>query len=312
MDLSCIIVNYKTKALTAQCIQSLIDSVNDIRYEIIVVDNDSGDGSIEYLRDRFRDITVLDSGKNGGFAYANNIGMSYAKGRYILLLNSDTLVHPGALEKMLDYMEAHPEVGVLSSSMVDGNGRRIPSGHAFAQFSFVFIQTFKLKRFLPRSLYKAVAKSGFRSAALYASSMESSEAVSVDWVTGACMMIRKEVYTSVGGLDETYFMYMEDEDWCRRIKALGWKVMVLPAARIVHLIGKSGCSSPKVLFEQYRSAMIYHLRYNRKRFKFIKPLLMLQARKAFNRVGSKIGKESAKEMLQKLEIEARTLLKKVG
>jgi len=231
MDLSIIIVNFKSKDFTHDCVKSIYQNTEKIKYEIIVVDNNSGDGCIEMLAEKYPDVIGYANKENAGFAKGNNIGINMAKGRYLLLLNPDTIILENALDKMVQYMDTNTQAGIAGCRVENPDAtlqracrRSIPTPKvAFFRFS-------GLSKLFPKS--KLMGKYNL-------SYIDENQETEVDAVSGAFLMCRKEVVKQINGLDEDYFMYAEDIDFCFRAKQHGWKVMYYPGARITHFKGQS-------------------------------------------------------------------------
>jgi N-acetylglucosaminyl-diphospho-decaprenol L-rhamnosyltransferase len=200
-----------------------------ISTEIIVVDNASTDGSVEMLSAEFPQATLIANADNRGFTVGTNQGIMAAQGRYILLLNPDTKVLGDALATLVRYMDAHPEVGVVGPQLLYPDGGVQSSRRRFPTLSTAFLESTWLESWAPRSLLRRY----------YVLDQPDEATLDVDWVTGAAMLARRETVEQVGGMDEGFFMYSEELDWCRRIKAAGWRVVYCPAAQIVHCEGKS-------------------------------------------------------------------------
>lgn len=231
MDLSIIIVNFKSKDFTDACIKSIYEKTKNISFEIIVVDNNSDDGCIDMLKKKYQEVKAFQNNDNPGFAGANNIGIRLSSGRYILLLNPDTIIHDRALEKMVELMDNNSDVGVAGCRVENPDGtlqracrRSIPTPIV------AFFRLTGLSRLFPRS--KIISKYNF-------SYVKENKQIEVDAVSGAFLMFRSEVLEDIGGLDEDYFMYAEDIDFCYRAKMKGWKVMYYPEASITHFKGQS-------------------------------------------------------------------------
>jgi len=219
LDVSIIIVSFNARADLERCLASLRDAPPARSHEIVVVDNASTDGSLEAAR-RFPNVRVVEAGANRGFAAGNNIGIRASTGTNVLLLNSDTVVPRGAIDALLSALDQHPAVAVVGPRLVDGEGRAElsfgpmtgPMGH-FRQ-KLAARQTEALTR---REQYP-------------------------DWVTGACLLVRRADADAVGLLDERYFMYLEDVDFCAAIRARGRQILFTPAVEITHLRGRSWAS----------------------------------------------------------------------
>lgn len=262
MDLSIIIVNYNTKKLLENTIQSVIDTVDLIKYEIIVVDNASIDGSIEMVKKQYPQVNLIENKDNLGFPKANNIGIKKASGRYILLLNSDTKVLKQCLDKCLEYMDMNLEVGALGCKLLLASGeldhackRGFPTPEASLYYILKLHKLFPLnKRFGQYTL----------------NYLPIDEVNEVDSLTGAFIMVRKEVINKVGLLDETYFMYGEDLDWCYRIKEAGYKVIYYPEAVTIHYKGGSSKKKRyKTIYEFHRAMYIFYNKHYCNKYNFI-------------------------------------------
>lgn len=227
LDLSIIIVNWNTQELLANCITSLQETVRNLRYDIWVVDNASTDGSVEMLRDRFPAVNVIVNETNEGFARANNRGMAASQGRYMLLFNSDALATPTAVEALVALAEAQPQAAIVGAHLVNADGTFQASHTNFPTLYREFLILSGLGRRFTGYWYPSH------------SAEETQGSKSVDYVEGACLLVRREAYETVGGLDEGYFMYAEEVDWCFTLKAHGWQIWYEPAARIIHLGGAS-------------------------------------------------------------------------
>ncbi|HVN66833.1 MAG TPA: glycosyltransferase family 2 protein, partial [Candidatus Sulfotelmatobacter sp.] len=201
-DLSVIIVNRNNEELLGPCLNSIKDSTHRASYEIIFVDNGSTDGSLRLIKTKFPQVKIIENKANLGFSRANNQGWEIARGRYALLLNTDTLVRDGAFDRMLEFMDKNPRAGACGPQLTDENGRPQHQGGLFAR-----------KFWLAK------------------------EPVAVDYVLGACLMVRREVIDRVGGLDENFFFSNDDLDWGLRIRKAGWQVYFLPQAAVVHFGG---------------------------------------------------------------------------
>lgn len=258
-DLSIVIVNWNAGELVRRAIESVRDGARVLSAELIVVDNASTDGSARPLLSRSDGTRLIVNGDNVGFARACNQGMRGSRGRYVLLLNPDTVVLPGALETMVAFMDAHARVGAAGPALQNPDGSRQPSGGEFPS----------LRRLL--AIHPVIA--ALCSAPEHPLRRRELSAVAeVDEVSGACMIVRRAAIDQVGLLDEAFFLYFEDVDWCLRLKRAGWKVYYVPAARVVHHWRSRTDPSP--------GAQVHHLRsrlyYVRKHFG-LGPVLLLAA-----------------------------------
>jgi N-acetylglucosaminyl-diphospho-decaprenol L-rhamnosyltransferase len=254
-DLSVLIVSYNTAALVDACLRSLAATVRLTNYEVVVADNGSVDGTVQMVRQNWPGVTVLDIGTNLGFARANNRALHASSGRHVLLLNSDAEVLEGALDELIAFMDAHPTVGVaaphlLNSDLTDqGTARAFPSAAAA-----IFGRKSLLTRMFPANRWSRRY--------LVGRTQHGDTPFAVDWVSGACLMVRRSVIERVGALDEGFFMYWEDADWCRRIGNAGFGVFCVPAARVVHHEGQSSHGrSSRLVWEFHRSVFRYYTKH---------------------------------------------------
>lgn len=256
MDLSIIIVNYKTEELTINCLDSVYESyLQRMDYEVIVVDNASDDGSIEAVERRFPQAVVVKNEENLGFSKANNIGIRKSKGDYVLLLNSDTLVESDTIQKSLDFMQDRPQVGVLGCKVVLENGELdVACKRSFPTPANGFYHALKLDKRFPKSRRFGEYNLTF---------VNPDTTCSVDCVMGAYMLVSRKAIDKVGLLDEDYFMYGEDIDWCYRIKQAGFQIIYYPKVRIFHYKKASGIGkrNPKVIEAFYDSMIIFYKKH---------------------------------------------------
>ena len=231
-DLSVIIVSWNVRDLLSRCLGSLIagDESDPLQLEVIVVDNASQDDTATYVSTHFPQVRLLVNDGNAGFAAANNQGLALARGRYCLLLNPDTELVDDALGRMVGYMDSHPQVGVLGPQLRYPDGRPQPSRRRFPTFATALLESTPLQQVLP-------ANRVLRH--YYVKDRPADETQEVDWLVGASLLVRRQVVETAGGLDEGYFMYFEELDWCRRIRDAGWKIVYFPEAVVIHHEGQS-------------------------------------------------------------------------
>ncbi len=235
VDLSVVILSWNVRDLLRECLASATGARADapgrapLSTEIIVVDNASSDGSADMVRAEFPGVRLVVNATNRGYPGGNNDGIAAACGRYILILNPDTRVLGDALATLVDYADAHPDVGALGPQLVNPDGTVQSSRRRFPTLITALFESTWLQSWAPPGLLRRY----------YVLDHGDDETVEVDWVTGACLLVRREVVQQVGALDEGYFMYSEELDWCRRIRQAGWKVVYLPAARVIHYAAKS-------------------------------------------------------------------------
>ncbi len=231
-DLSIVIVNWNTRALLAQCLRSAYDTTGDLDFEVIVVDNGSADSSVEMVRRDFPQAQIIANSENAGFARANNQALTTSQGRYLLLLNSDAALLPGTLSHMVQFMDAQPATGIVGPQVLNPDGSFQSSYMDFPNLLSELLLMTKLSRIVYGRYFPSH------------SPQQSQETRSVNWMQGACIMIRRETLDEIGGLDETFFMYSEEVDWCWRARQAGWAVYYLPEAKVLHWGGQSSSKAP--------------------------------------------------------------------
>jgi len=229
IDFSIIIVNWNTKRLLLNCIASIYRTVNGSSFEIFVVDNGSTDGSVAAVSQTYPAVKVIANTANLGFAKANNVALGKISGRHAVLLNSDTILKESALEKMCDFMEHHPQAGMCGPQLLNEDGSKQNSVGDFPTLLTEFVSK-KLICILFPERYRQAFKS---------KNAEFNCPAEVDFIVGACMVVRKAAMDEIGMLDEDYFFLYEEVDWCFRMKNAGWLIYHLPDAEIYHLGGQS-------------------------------------------------------------------------
>ncbi|OQA45471.1 MAG: N-acetylglucosaminyl-diphospho-decaprenol L-rhamnosyltransferase [Chloroflexi bacterium ADurb.Bin325] len=260
-DLSIVIVNWNTRDLLASCLESIRgsgfqfsasgqqSSTSDLRSEIIVVDNASSDGSTTLVRERFPGVQLIENAANVGFARANNQAIALAQGRYVLLLNSDTVVHPGALAALVGFMDAHPAAGACGPRLLNADGTLQPAAHPMLTPGRELWRLLFLERLYPRATYP----------------MHRWDTVTprrVEVIKGACLLLRRAALDQIGLLDESYFMYTEEVDLCYRLAEAGWELWYVPIAEIVHFGGSSTRQAHEDMYVQlYRSKIQFYRKF---------------------------------------------------
>jgi len=249
-DLSIIIVSWNVCELLQNCLRSVL-AQNELRLQIIVVDSASTDGSPEMIAEQFPQVELVACQENVGFPGGNNLGLERANGRFILLLNPDTVVCNDALTKMVAYLEQNPRVGVVGPQLLNADGSVQSSRRRFPTLRTAFFESTWLQPYAPQAVLDDY----------FVLDVGDGETAVVDWVMGACLMTRQEVVAQVGGLDEKYFMYSEELDYCRRVHEAGWQVVYYPQAQVTHLSGKS---SEQAVTQRHINFNRAKLRYFRK------------------------------------------------
>lgn len=227
LDVSIIIVNWNTRDLLADCLDSITQTASDLIFEIIVVDNASTDDSQTMVRQRFPHVRLIANQENVGFARANNQGMAASSGRHALLLNSDALLTPGALQALVSLADAKPRAGIVGAQLLNPDGSFQASHTTFPNLWQEFLILSGIGRLLRGRWYPSHGPEEGKGPQI------------VDYVEGACLLVRRKAFEDVGGLDEDYFMYAEEVDWCYDMREKGWQVWYQPAAEVIHLGGGS-------------------------------------------------------------------------
>jgi GT2 family glycosyltransferase len=231
VDLSIIIVNYNVKEFLQNLIHSIYKAAQKITFEIIVIDNNSNDGSVEFIREKFPDIKLIANDKNLGFSKANNIGLKEAKGKYLLLINPDTLVREDTFEKMIRFFQDNPETGLAGCKIINPDGSlQLACRRSFPGPWTSFCKVTGLSTLYPKSKLFARYNLTF---------LDEELTYEVDAISGSFMMFTREIYEKVGGLDEQFFMYGEDLDFCYRVQKAGYKVYYVHSTQIIHYKGES-------------------------------------------------------------------------
>lgn len=259
MKLSIVIVSYNVGNYLKNCLESVNKTAKNLQPEIIVVDNNSTDNSLEILEKEFPGVSVIANSKNYGFAKGANIGMKQARGEFVLLLNPDTLVSECAITSMLEYMQSHPEAGILGPQLQDPDGSLQHSCRSFPTWSVYFSNR--------QSLLNRLFPSNKWSNKYLLKQIDHNQIQEVDWITGCCLLMRKKTLEEIDYLDEDFFMYIEDVDIARRAKAKNWKVVYFPQARLIHYKSKSVLQNRLgMLVEHHKSMYRYYLKHFPKNF----------------------------------------------
>lgn len=254
VDISVVIVSWNTRDLLSRCIASVIRQADEARLqvEIVVVDNASSDGTIDFINQEYPGITVIALQENRGFAAANNLGIARARGAEILLLNPDTEMLPGSLSALWQGLHASPRVGLTGALLLNPDGSLQSAGYRFPGLVQTFLDIFPVHPKLIGSRLNGRTPPG-----------DGLSPLAIDHPLGACMLVRRAVIEQVGMLDDRYFIYSEEVDWCRRIKAAGWTILTAPAARVIHYSGQSTGQMPDAMFlHLHRSRNRYFRRYH--------------------------------------------------
>lgn len=245
------IVSYNVKELLKDCLESIVNC------EIIVVDNNSPDKSVQMVKRDFPKVKLIESRENLGFAKGNNLGAKNSKGEFILFLNPDTKICPVSLKKMVEFLRAHPRVGIVGPQLLNADETLQPSVGVYPSILSLILE--KPIDFLERNMPLVRSFLGIFSVKYKKFTRPSP----VDWVSGAALACRKKVWESLNGFDEKFFMYFEDVDLCFRAKKDGWKVYHLPESKIYHLRGKSQPAKSKKKAKTYYRSQDYYFKKNK-------------------------------------------------
>jgi|CXWL01.1.fsa_nt_gi GT2 family glycosyltransferase len=230
VDLSIAIVSYNTRVLMLDCLRAVFASGAEIQFEVIVVDNNSKDETVDAIRARYPTVQIIVNHENRGFSKAVNQALAVSAGRYVLMLNSDTRLQKSALDRMVICLDEDPEIGAVGCKQWTGDGQLYQSCFPFPSIRDHLIHA---------SFFRTCAPA-WQVALAAEQAIDCTRSQDVDWINGACLMVRTDLMKTCSGLDEGYFMYFEDVDLCRAIHQHGFRIRHLADADIVHLIGKSG------------------------------------------------------------------------
>ncbi len=229
-DCSIVIVSWNVRDLLRACLASLPAATVALRTEVIVVDNGSTDGSAAMVRALFPGVRLLAETTNHGFAHGNNLGIAAGRGRLVLLLNPDTVLEPGSPAALVGYLDRRPTMGLVGPRLLNPDGSPQSSRRRFPTLATALIESTPLQPLLPQlGILRRY----------YVLDRSDDAAQAVDWVSGACMLARRTALVQVRGFDPGYFMYSEELDLCRRLRAAGWEIGYEPAARVIHYGGQS-------------------------------------------------------------------------
>lgn len=267
MDLSVVLVSYNTRDLLEQALRSALEATAGLQTEVFVVDNASRDGSAEMVAEKFPQVKLIRSPRNLGFAGGNNLALRQVQGRHVLLLNTDTVVRRDTLSCLVAFLDAHPEAGAVGCKILNPDGTlQLACRRGFPTPMAAFCKVSGLSRLFPRSR---------RLAAYNLTYLDPEQTSEVDALSGSCMMVRKAAMDQVGLLDEDYFMYGEDLDWCYRLRQAGWRIYYEPRTAIVHFKGESGrAEQMKVLYRFYEAMSIFVRKHMQQRYRYF-PLWLL-------------------------------------
>jgi len=230
VDLSIAIVSFNTRALMLDCLRSVFESTLTTRFEVIVIDNDSKDATVDAIRANYPSVHLIVNHENRGFSKGVNQALAVSAGRYLLMLNSDTRVGRQALDRMVVCLDEDPKIGAVGCKQWTGDGRLYQSCFPFPSIRDHLVHASIFRKFGP----------AWQEALAARQAIDCTKSQNVDWINGACLAVRTDLMRACGGLDEGYFMYFEDVDLCRILHRRGYRIRHLADADIVHLVGQSG------------------------------------------------------------------------
>jgi hypothetical protein len=250
-EVSVVVVNWNTQDILCDCLRSIYEQGGEIDLEVIVIDNASTDGSVEMVKKDFPQVTLIENSKNRGFAAANNQGIAISKGRYVLLLNSDTVVLDNAIAKTVAFADSHPKAAIVGCRVLNPDQTLQPTCFMFPSILNMLLLSSYLYKLFPRSKFFGREQMTW---------WDRNDIKEVDVVTGCFMLIRQKAIQQVGTMDEQFFMYGEETDWCYRFKQAGWKILFTPCAEIIHLGGQSAQKRATTMVVQLRKSILQFMK----------------------------------------------------
>jgi len=260
IDVSIIIVAWNVKNLLCNCLRSVYEETRGIDFEIIYIDNASTDGSVEMVTQKFPQVKIIRNNENRGFIIASNQGIERAKGRYVLLLNSDTIILDNAITKTVKFADKHPDSAVFGCKVLNPDRTLQRSCHMFHSVLNLFLSATYLYKIFPKSKFFGREEMTW---------WDYNDAREVEVIVGCYSLVRKKAIEQVGLMDDIYFFYGDDVDWCYRFKQSGWKVIFTPDPKIIHYGGQNTKQMEEAFFLQLQGAK---LMFMRKRSRLIFPL----------------------------------------
>ncbi|MEO8284963.1 MAG: glycosyltransferase family 2 protein [Chloroflexota bacterium] len=254
-DLSVIIVSWNVREDLLRCLDALLSNPvsSGLRLQVIVVDNASTDGTVESIRDL--PVTIIENAANVGYGRANNMGLRAAEGRYLLVLNPDTVPQPASLSNLIRFADARPAAGIVAPRLLNPDGTVQAGAFAFPTLAMAAIDLFPLPKIVPGRLRVRLQQSGLNGR--YPGEARRTKPFKIDHPLGACLLIRREAYEQCGGFDEQLFMYSEEIDLALHYAQVGWECWQVPQARVVHLGGQSTRQMPEAMFVELWRSRLY-------------------------------------------------------
>lgn len=275
IDLTFIIVNWNTRYLLTNCINSIYSTVAGFHYQIYMIDNGSNDDSVSVVRNQFSDVKIIENSENKGFAAAVNQALGENLARYTVLLNTDSVLQKGAIHTLYTFMEQHGDSGMVGAQLIKPDGTR---QHSYDNYPTLATELFNksfLRIFFP---HKYPSKKQVLN-----------QPVEVESVIGACLMVRNETVKQVGRLDENYFFFLEETDWCYRIRKAGWKIYHVPDAKVIHIGGESKKMAPWQAQVEYCRSLYIFFKKNRSGLSYIVLRILYVMKIVLNLIANIIG-----------------------
>lgn len=266
MDVSIIIVNWNTCKITCECLQSVHEQTVKSKIEVIVIDNASTDDSVRMIKEKFPQVRLIENSANRGFAAANNQGIRVAKGRYLLFLNSDTLVLDGAIDKVVSFADGNPDAAVVGCCVLNADKTLQSTCFMFPSVLNMLLSSTYLYKLFPKSKLFGRERMSW---------WDRTDVREVDVATGSFMLVRHEAIEQVGMMDEQFFMYAEETDWCYRFKQTGWKILFTPTAEIIHLGGASSRQVKPEMTLQLRGSILLFFDKHKSKFTYVLACLLI-------------------------------------
>jgi len=248
LDVSIIIVAWNVRELLYNCLKSVYDQTKGIDFEVIYVDNASEDGSVEMVLKEFPEVKILENGKNEGFIKASNQGIEISKGRYVLLLNSDTVILDNAVEKMVKFADSHPNAAVVGCKVFTPKEILQRTCFMYPSCLNMLLSATYLNKLLPQSKFFGRERMTW---------WDYNDTREVEVICGVCSLVRKEAIEQVGLMDELYFVYGDDPDWCYRFKKNIWQILFTPNAKIIHFGDETRRPPREFMLQLYGSKLIF-------------------------------------------------------
>ncbi|MBN2316597.1 MAG: glycosyltransferase family 2 protein [Sedimentisphaerales bacterium] len=260
MDVSIIIVAWNVRQLVYDCLKSVYDETKGIQFEVLYVDNASEDGSVEMVRKEFPDVRIIENQKNEGFIRANNQAIEISRGRYVLLLNSDTLVLDNAITKTVKFADEHPEAAVIGCKVFYPDRSLQRDCFMYPSLLNMLISATYLNKIFPKSTFFGRERMTW---------WDFNDVREVQTICGCYSLVRMEAIKQVGVMDEAYYVYGDDPDWCYRFNKAGWKNMFMPHAQIIHYGGQTTSHRPEKFKLQLFGSILIFMRLHRSRLEFV-------------------------------------------